>query len=299
MSRPDGQWLVRAGRDASAVAGAGRLPDFFVIGAMKAGTTSLYRYLSAHPQVFLPAETKEPAFFARNWRRGEGWYRSLFAGVGDAAAVGEASTSYTKYPTITTVPARMAEVVPGARMIYLLRHPIERMRSHYAWLVMHGTETRPIDVAVLEEPAYVAVSSYAMQVERFHPHFGLDRFLLITSEDLRAERERTLRRAFEFLGVDPGFRVPDVEREFNRTSGRRSGGAIIRGVRRLPLARRLSAGAPSSVRRAAARALSREVPPPDTRLSPRTERELVERLAGDVRRLRELMGPDFDGWGIA
>src|SRR6266568_6603804 len=104
---------------ASAGGGAntpGRLPNFFVIGAMKAGTTSLYEYLFAHPNVFLPTETKEPAFFARNWRRGEGWYRSLFAGAGDAVAVGEASTSYTKYPTITTVPDRMASVVPEARL---------------------------------------------------------------------------------------------------------------------------------------------------------------------------------------
>ncbi len=283
---------------ASAGGGAntpGRLPNFFVIGAMKAGTTSLYEYLFAHPNVFLPTETKEPAFFARNWRRGEGWYRSLFAGAGDAVAVGEASTSYTKYPTITTVPDRMASVVPEARLIYVVRHPIERMQSHWAWLVVHGTERRPIDEALLEEPAYAAVSSYAMQIERFLPHYGLDRLLLIRSEDLRSEREATLQRVFEFLGVDPVFRVPDVHQEFNRSAGRRSGGAFVRAARRIPLAGRVSAAAPEALKRA----LIREASAPDTTLRPETERELAERLADDVRRLREFMGPDFDGWGIA
>ncbi|MDP9341266.1 MAG: sulfotransferase [Actinomycetota bacterium] len=297
MSRSDEQALASGGGRAAAV--AGRLPNFFVIGAMKAGTSSLYRYLSAHPEVFLPAETKEPAFFARNWRLGVNWYRSLFEEAGEAVAVGEASTSYSKFPTVTTVPERMAGLVPEARLIYLLRDPIERMKSHYVWLTVHGTETRPIDVALLEEPAYVAVSRYALQIKRFLPYYGLDRFLLITSEALRAQREATLRRVFEFLGVDPAFRVPDMEREFNRTGGRRSGGAIMRAARRLPMARRLSVEAPPALRRVAAHVLTREEPAPDTTLRPETDQELRERLSGDVRRLREYMGPGFDGWGIA
>jgi hypothetical protein len=293
MTRPEEQALAGA-----TMQGEGRLPNFFVIGAMKAGTSSLYRYVSAHPDVFMPSDTKEPAFFARNWKRGPEWYRSLFDEAGDAVAMGEASTSYTKYPTITMVPQRMAGLVPGARLIYLLRHPVERMRSHYAWLAVHGNETRPIDVALLDEPAYTAVSSYAMQIERFLPFYDRDLFLLLTSEELRAEREQTLRRVFEFLGVDPGFRVPEVEREFNRTRDRRSGGALVRGARRLPLVGRLSRSVPSSLKRAAARALSRELPAPDTTLAPETERELVRRLASDVRRLRQYMRPDFDGWGL-
>ena len=90
-----------------------RLPNFLVIGAMKAGTTSLYHYLRDHPQVFMP-DTKEVNFFnpLRNWRHGVSWYEEQFrAAPAEALAVGEASTSYTKYPWVKDVPERITSVL--------------------------------------------------------------------------------------------------------------------------------------------------------------------------------------------
>src|SRR5215211_9390855 len=108
-----------------------RLPNFLVIGAMKAGTTSLYHYLRHHPQVFMP-EIKELNFFnpLRNWRRGVEWYEEQFEGIPDSVvAIGEASTSYTKFPWIREVPARITSVLGEIRLIYVVRDPIERMQS--------------------------------------------------------------------------------------------------------------------------------------------------------------------------
>ena len=93
------------------------LPNFLIIGAMKAGTTSLYQYLGSHPQVFM-AQPKELHFFS--YRAGEdtAWYAEHFAGAGAAIAVGEASASYTTYPDAEEVPGRIA-AIPDVRLIYL------------------------------------------------------------------------------------------------------------------------------------------------------------------------------------
>lgn len=108
------------------------LPNFLIIGARKAGTTSMYYYLQAHPQVYMSPE-KELKFFVpeKNWTRGVAWYEQYFDEAGDAIAIGEASPSYTRYPRSRGIPALIAEVLPKARLIYLVRHPVDRMVSHY------------------------------------------------------------------------------------------------------------------------------------------------------------------------
>ena len=107
-----------------------RLPTFLVIGAPKAGTTSLHDHLRGHPDVFMPTR-KEPDFFFRDaaWREGIASYARLFRRAGSVTAVGETSTSYSRYPHVPDVPERIALVVPDARLIYLVRHPVERMVS--------------------------------------------------------------------------------------------------------------------------------------------------------------------------
>src|SRR5918992_1234170 len=117
------------------------LPNFLIIGAAKAGTTSLWAYLREHPQVFM-AEPKELHFFvaASNWKRGLGWYESHFDRAKGSVAVGEACGAYSRFPTHRGVPARIAGVVPDARLIYLVRHPIDRMVSNYVLNVRLGVE---------------------------------------------------------------------------------------------------------------------------------------------------------------
>jgi hypothetical protein len=114
------------------------LPNFVVIGAMKAGTVSLRHYLDEHPDAFLGRGGRfgEPNFFVaeHNWPRGRGWYESLFDGAGSATALGECSPSYTMAPAFGGVPGRMAQVVPNARLVYVVRDPIAR----------HGGEGRDL-----------------------------------------------------------------------------------------------------------------------------------------------------------
>ncbi|MGH8968376.1 MAG: sulfotransferase domain-containing protein [Actinomycetes bacterium] len=295
----------------------GDLPTFIVIGAMKAGTTSLYHYLRHHDEVFMP-KVKELDFFVEemNWSRGVDWYAQQFAGA-DAKAVarGEASTVYAKFPRYRGVPARMAAVVPDVRLVYVVRDPIERIRSHYRHRVAMGAETAGPDVALFENPIYLDYSRYALQVEQYLDHFPPGQLMVITSEALRSERAPTMRTVYAFLGVDPDFVAPVIGTEFYRTDQRRSYPPVVWSARQLvkrrfPQAKRakeLVDSVASKRRRAAAEPLGAAAgaggsapagPDDDSFPSPLRER-LAELLVDDVARLRSHVGHGFDGWGIA
>jgi len=277
----------------------GRLPTFLVIGAMKAGTTSLYHYLVEHPQVFMP-DTKEIMFFdpRHNWHRGVDWYRSRFSDAGDALAVGEASTSYTKYPAAEGVPERIASVLGSPRLIYVLRDPVERIRSHYLYNLTRGTEWRPIEEAIDAEPAYLNVSRYAMQIDRYVPHLGLDGMLFLDSRKLRSDRAATLRRVYAFLGVDAEWVPPTMDREFFRAEDRKLRPGYVLALRRNPRVRALGKKIPGRVKAITHRLPTAEPDLERGAISEALRDRIVTALGDDVARLRVYLGDAFDGWGI-
>ena len=215
--------LVRA---RTATASLRALPDFIIIGAQKAGTTSLYAYLSAHPQV-RPGLFKEAHFFDLRFDLGERWYRSVFplrARLNRAHAItGEASPYYLFHPLAAE---RAASVVPHARLIVLLRDPVERAWSHYRHEVAAGHEQLSFLAALEAESrrlagaeeavrtgtspelaenhrrfGYVARGRYADQLERWFSVFGRDQVLVLRAEDLFGDPAETWRRTQEFLGL--------------------------------------------------------------------------------------------------
>jgi hypothetical protein len=275
------------------------LPTFLVIGSLKAGTTSLWTYLRAHPEIYMPGE-KELRFFVEqhNWHRGRAWYESQFAEAGDARALGEASPSYTISTSFPGVPERIASMIPEAKLIYVMRHPIDRMRSHYLQRVADGTETMPVEDAFRHNLDYIHTSRYAFQLEPYLERFPLERILLITSEDLRDQRPQTLRRVYSFLGVDPEFVPPVLTEEANRTDARRERVPSVGRARDRSVYRALSRVAPGPVRRLHYRLTTRPMRTVEVQLEPETERLIVEGLRADIAQLRTYMPPGFDGWGI-
>jgi hypothetical protein len=273
------------------------LPNFLVIGTMKGGTSSLYRYLLDHPQIFMPA-LKEPLFFSTNWDRGLDWYERLFDGAGQARAVGEASTEYSAYPLHPGVPERIAKVVPDVRLVYLVRHPIERMLSEYHDYLVRGVHQDLTPEQPHLRDGYCYVSSYAMQIEHYLEYFSRDQLLIVKSEDLKSDRSRILRRVYEFLRVDGGYESKQLEREFHNTSARRQRRPLDHTLRRIPGYRSAASVAPRSLARLKDRLTTKKAPP-RPKLSDGARREIEDRLRDDVRRLRRYMGDDFDGWGLA
>lgn len=192
-------------------------PNLFIIGAAKSGTSSLHTYLSAHPDVFM-CQPKEPSHFVERsqlravWpameRRGY-WdrtaYLALFRDAGDAAIVGESSANYARLRRVTGVAERIAAFNAEARLIYIMRDPVERTISHYWHCVGHEGERRtPLD-ALTQSADYCDVSYYAMQLQPYIRRFGRQRLLILTFEDLRDRTAQTVRQVFEWLGVDPAF----------------------------------------------------------------------------------------------
>lgn len=283
-----------------------RLPTFLVIGAMKGGTTSLFHYLGAHPEVATPTY-KAPEFFVEeaNWHRGTDWYRRQFRSTGPGVlAVGEASNAYTKFPRYRGVPARIAATLPDVRLVYVVRDPVARTRSHYQTRVAEGVEKQPFGEAVLSNPIYLDYSRYAMQIEQYLEHFPREQLLVVTSEELRGRRAETVAKVYEFIGVDPGFAPDELERDFYQTKDRAVRSPVPYWLRkqlkaRLPATRRfkeLENNALGALRKVTG---TRAAAPAAVAVPDEVRDRIVAELADDVRRLRAHLGPDFDGWGIA
>lgn len=275
-----------------------RLPTFVVIGAMKGGTTSLAAYLAGHPDVFM-SSPKEPRYFTKEWERGREWYESLFEAGRTAAARGEASTDYTKAPQVEGAPARLAQVVPDAKLLYLVRNPVDRIRSHYVHRSSRYVETkierRPLDVAVRHDPMYLDWTRYGAQLDRYLEHFPREQLLVVSSERLRTSRRETLAEVFEFIGVDPHVDVPDLDRELNRGAGKRRIPQWVRPMRavlwRLGIFGRMTPHQRKSLQRRLQRERIRAEMPAEL------EEWIWQELDDDLHRLRKIVGPDFDLWG--
>lgn len=208
------------------------LPNFIIVGAPKAGTTSLYHYLTEHPQVFM-SDPKEVNFFSRKEIEAQGLfyddfkarnlneYEELFASVTDEKAVGEASVSYLFYPE---VPAKIKETLPNVKIIILLRDPVDRGFSHYLMDYKLGLVDIPFKEIIyktnkhknqnLYYQQYVELGLYYEQVKRYLDIFGHEKVRIYFQEDLRSDSKKTILDLYEFLGIDKSF-MPNIEREHN------------------------------------------------------------------------------------
>lgn len=288
-----------AGNDSEPFASASSLPNLVVIGAQKCGTSGLHYYLRLHPQVSM-STPKELNFFIkeRNWGRGVEWYARHFDPGADVR--GEASPNYTAYPHHAGVPERMRSLLPEARLVYLVRDPVERIAAHWVHNYAKRREKGDMAATVMHpNTTYVLRSQYFMQLTQFLNRFPAEQILIVDQADLRQRRLETLREIFAFAGVDPDFEHPGFTRERHRTGrkhrstklGRRLerfglrafGGKLPRGfwfAQRLMFMRR-----PIEVPEAA-----------DVRdaLSP----EVITVLREDADRLRQFTGRSFDHWSV-
>jgi Sulfotransferase domain len=217
-----------AGRPAPQVTGqseTGALPDFVIIGAKKCGTTSLYHLLTQHPHVE-PAASKGLHYFDLLFDEGNEWYRRCFSPPrwkdGRRSITGEATSEYLFHPP---VPERMAEVVPQARLIALLRNPVDRAYSDYQQRVRKGGEPRTFEEAIEAEKTwslgeegkasehevhaslydarhwYLSKGTYADQLPRWSKFFGDEQMLVLKSEDFFERTPETLKLVLDFLDL--------------------------------------------------------------------------------------------------
>ena len=198
----------------------GSLPDFVIIGAQKGGTSFLYYLLTRHPLVE-PAARKELHFFDQPeyFDNGAEWYRRCFPRLsskdGQRSITGEATPYYLFDPPVAK---RMAEIVPKARLIALLRNPIDRAYSHYQMQVKRGTELRTFEEAIEQHSSYVSRGIYVDQLLRWFEFFSKEQMLILKSEDFFERPVETLKVVLTFLDL-PDWQPEASELQQKRHTG--------------------------------------------------------------------------------
>jgi hypothetical protein len=328
----EGAAAAQAGSPPAAPEPGARLPDFFIVGQPKSGTTALYEMLRRHPQIFMPENNKEPWFFAtelheRTPPRPMGTpttleqYIALFAPATADQLAGEATAHYL---WSRTAAAAIARHCPDARIIAILREPASLLRSLHLQHVQSYVETETdFAKALALEPRrrdgrdippytywpkallYSENVRYVEQLRRFDSHFPREQMLVLIYDDFRADNEATVRRVLRFLEVDDSEPIQPVEA--NPTVGVRSGAlhelvhavSVGRGPVSLAVKGTLKALTPRRLRREALYATQRNVvfsspSPPDEELM----LELRRRFRGEVLALSRYLDRDLLSlWG--
>lgn len=305
----------------------GRVPDFFIVGHAKSGTSALYEMLRRHPQIFMP-EGKEPWFLASDMRPRFApplagppidtlaQYLALFAAAAPHQRVGEASSSYLWSRTAAQA---IAELAPGARIIAILREPASFLHSlHLQFLRTHVESQRSLRKALALErtraqgrriprrshrPQLLQYSQhvrYVEQLRRYHAHFAAEQVKVLIYEEFRRDNEGTVRELLRFLEVDPDVPIEVVNA--NPTVGMRSQNldelvhSVSVGRGRLSRAVKgvLKGATPQGLRRRALRFTQRrlvhgDAPPRDEELM----QQLRHRFRGEVEALSGYLGRDL------
>lgn len=289
-----------------------RRPNLFLIGAMKSGSTTLHELLAEHPQICM-SEPKEPCYFVEPdllkdmwpemWRMGfwrsEAVYLDLFKAKPEAIYRGESSTDYSKLPKVAGVVDRLATYNPEARIVYIMRDPVQRTISHYWHMAEHRGETRaPID-AILEEPHYTDVSNYALQLLSYLERFGPERVRVLSFEELTHDPVPTVQSLFAWLGVDTDFVPSNTQSARNATpqqvTQRRQGGDWLHRFRHSRLWGLIGASVPAGVRKAGVALVEKKVVRNQVDMAP--VREYLRQLQRpQVEELVRLVGREFPEW---
>ncbi|MFO0944656.1 MAG: sulfotransferase [Planctomycetota bacterium] len=187
------------------------LPKFVGIGAQRAGTTWMHMCLKSHPQVFMP-EGKEAHFFDENFEKGMDWYEEMFRDAPPDALVGEFTPNYLDSPLAI---GRLAEIIPDAKLLVVLREPVSRALSAYSLLheQYRGVSFRE---AFDRKGQLVSMGLYAQHLKRVFTHFPREQVKIFLYEDIEQKPERLLVELFQFLDIDSTYRPPETRKRYNR-----------------------------------------------------------------------------------
>lgn len=185
------------------------LPSFIVIGAPKSGTTNLCFQLAQHPDILMSSK-KELDFFNRQYRLGQEWYEKQFEDWSGESAVGEGSVLYGVTSLRPEVPGRIAKMLPHVKLIYMTRHPIDRIESMWVQHVANGDHVPEFNQAVREWWPLIDGSLYWKQLSAYRHHFSDEQFLILFLDDYKADMVDVLQKTYTFLGIGSLGAVPEI-----------------------------------------------------------------------------------------
>ena len=198
-----------------------RLPDFIIIGAMKSATSTLHNQLGAQSSIFM-SSPKEPNFFSDDdiYNQGLSWYSGLFSDANGSDICGESSTHYTKLPDYPDTIQRLKAAIPRPKLIYVMRHPVDRLISHYMHQWSEGVISCDINQAIDRYPELINYSCYGMQITPYLEEFGHKAVLPLFFDDLKKNKDKALNRVGEFIGCTQPLTWIDDLTQDNQSSQR-------------------------------------------------------------------------------
>ncbi len=285
-------------------------PQAYIIGAQKAGTTTLASLLDQHPNIAL-ADPKEPDFYTRHWSKGADWYRGCFKGA-TADVLLDASTSYaaaTLEPSVSSelpkddpfmgVPGRIKSLRPDAKIIYVLRDPVTRTYSGYWHAVRAGEEKKPFRAALSSNPRLLWASNYHEQLCFYLNHFEQDQILIQCFEDFKTDISDIIKRCVSFVGLTASENMTAQQTHANSSYQYNTLGRIFRTV--MP-SKQVAQVVTRVVKRLVPKAgqerlksmMSSPIPP----MSDDDRAFLIDYFGPQTERLRKLTGMAFDRWSV-
>ena len=267
---------------------------------MKAGTTSLFNYLSQHPDI-AASRKKEPNFFSHHYDNGIESYLKLWEPCDIRSKVlMEASTNYAKYPSFPASSSHLFEFSQqnhvSIRFIYVLRNPIDRIESQYNYsFARHNLQS--LDELIRPRRHLVNVSRYAQQLDQYTDKFKRKDFLILDFDNLKNKPEKVLKDVCSFLNIDRQFQFSKLNTVFNRSSGAPIVRPIVSTYTQYPAIKKISDLFPKSFKR---RILDLMFPKLERkfRLTEEQRQRVIEALKGDMGRLRDKYHIDVEKWGF-
>jgi hypothetical protein len=280
-------------------------PTFLVIGAAKCGTTSLCVMLNAHPQVYM-CKPKEPRFFSNDenyYSKGWEWYSSLFRESAHCQARGEGSVHYTTHDAFPKAATRIAKDLPEAKLIYMVRDPLERCRSQWQQEVREYTNTPPFAKMIrdgLKDGVMALRSKYWWQLSAYRDHFPDEQILVWFIEDFACDHQVQLKRCYEFLGVDQDFCSKQANLHLKRASSYVEPTTLLKIVKRVPLIPDLAwRFAPNTVRRVAKSTMLKRPIAEKPKWDADIRQILIDKLYDDSMTFLQYCGKPPDFWDFS
>ena len=276
------------------------LPNFFVIGAMKSATTSLCALLSNHPDIYF-SPYKEPSFFNRDDHylgEGMGFYEAMFEGARGEKAIGEGSTQYSRAALFPQVAGRIAEHVPHGKIIYMVRHPIDRIESQYSQRLNNGQTIQPFLKDIRKHPEhYLDTSDYWTQINVYRQFFADDKILILYFDEFRKEPDSVVRQCLEFLEVDPEISIDRTESKKNPRSLHQQDTHALSMIKSVPFMNKLKLLAPKPFRQAVRRKLRKSVEH-SADWDTETLQWVIDELQANTQKFLSFYGKPEDYWTL-
>lgn len=279
-----------------------KLPTFLIIGAQKAGTTSLYNDLTKNPRVFIP-DDKELGDLCHDHvltPAGRSEYAAKFALTDADQSRGDATTAYTKRPRREGVAKRAYELLgPDLKMIYMVREPVSRTISHHHHLVAEQLVDPDINRAIHNHPPLIDYSRYAYQLEPWLAQFGAEAIRVVKFEDYVADRQVIVADLSRFIGVDPTVKNIDPNKVYNKTGSKPVALGAWRRIQLNPIYRGfVRTLIPPKTRLRLFQFFLPKAPPRPDPPSIETLDYIIERVRPNMDQLIDLLGPSAPRWDL-